>query len=146
MAQRFLIVDGHSIIFAWPELREMHDRKTALARERLVKTLTEYQDYSGVRVVLVFDGRGQSVSEVTEPGGIQIFYSNTGRTADQIVERLCAKYAATYTITVATADALEQQTVISFGAQCTGAEGLRKLVQSARNEFAAEVKRRRKNL
>src|SRR5437763_11552127 len=85
MAERFLIVDGHSIIFAWPELRELHDRKTALARERLVKTLTEYQDYSGVRVVLVFDGRGQSVSEVTEPGGIQIFYSNIGRTADQIV-------------------------------------------------------------
>lgn len=144
MSEQFLIVDGHSIIFAWPELRELHGRKTALARERLVKTLTEYQDYSGVRVVLVFDGKGQAVSEVTEPGGIQIFYSNAGRTADDIVERLCARYATKYTITVATADMLEQQTAISFGAQCTGAEGLRQLIAAARGEFAAELKRRRK--
>ena len=146
MAEKFLIVDGHSIIFAWPELRALHGRKTALARERLVKTLTEYQDYSGVKVVLVFDGTGQAVSEVTEPGGIQIFYSNAGRTADEIVERLCARYATKYMITVATADMLEQQTAISFGAHCTGAEGLRQLVESARGEFAAELKRRRKNL
>ena len=146
MAERFLIVDGHSIIFAWPELRELHGRKTALARERLIKTLTEYQDYSGVQVVLVFDGKGQSVSKVSEPGGIQIFYSNAGRTADDIVERLCAKYATKYAITVATADSLEQQTAISFGAQCMGAEGLRKLIESTRTEFAAELKRRRRNL
>ena len=146
MAEKFLIVDGHSIIFAWPELRELHSRKTALARERLVKTLTEYQDYSGVHVVLVFDGKGQAVSEVNEPGGIQIFYSNAGRTADDIVERLCARYASKYMITVATADMLEQQTVISFGAHCTGAEGLRQLIKAARGEFAAELKRRRRGL
>ena len=146
MAEKFLIVDGHSIIFAWPELRELHSRKTALARERLVKTLTEYQDYSGVKVVLVFDGKGQAISEVTEPGGIQIFYSHAGHTADEIVERLCARYAAKYAITVATADTLEQQTAISFGAQCTGAEGLRQLVESARGEFTAELTRRRRHL
>ncbi|MBV8899955.1 MAG: NYN domain-containing protein [Verrucomicrobia bacterium] len=146
MSEKFLIVDGHSIIFAWPELRELHGRKTALARERLVKALTEYQDYSGVRVVLVFDGKGQAVSEMTEPGGIQIFYSNAGRTADDIVERLCARYAAKYTITVATADLLEQQTAISFGAHCTGAEGLRQLIEAARGDFAADLKRRRRDL
>ena len=48
---RYLIVDGHSVIFAWPELRKLHQRRMALARDALVKTLTEYQDASGVRVV-----------------------------------------------------------------------------------------------
>ena len=144
MPESFLIVDGHSIIFAWPELVALQRRNGASARENLIKILTEYQDLSGVNVVVVFDGKGERVNEVTEPGGIQIFYSNAGRTADEIVERLVAKYGHKYTITVATADLLEQQTVISFGAQCVGSEGLRRRIEDARTDFATEMKRRRK--
>jgi predicted RNA-binding protein with PIN domain len=146
MAERFLIVDGHSIIFAWPELRSLHDHRTGTAREKLIRVLTEYQDISGVHVVLVFDGKGATVSEVSEPGGIQVFYSDLSRTADDIIERLCAKYAGIHAITVATSDLLEQQTAITFGAECTGADGLRRLVDAARSEFASELKRRRKRL
>ncbi len=144
MPESFLIVDGHSIIFAWPELVALQRRNGASARENLIKILTEYQDLSGVNVVVVFDGKGERVNEVTEPGGIQIFYSNAGRTADEIVERLVAKYGHKHTITVATADLLEQQTVISFGAQCVGSEGLRRRIEDARTDFATEMKRRRK--
>ena len=31
---RYLIVDGHSVIFAWPELRKLHNRRTEIAPER----------------------------------------------------------------------------------------------------------------
>jgi predicted RNA-binding protein with PIN domain len=137
-------VDGHSIIFAWPELVALQRRNGASARENLIKILTEYQELSGVNVVVGFDGKGERINEVTEPGGIQIFYSNAGRTADEIVERLVAKYGHKHTITVATADLLEQQTVISFGAQCVGSEGLRRRIEDARTDFATEMKRRRK--
>jgi uncharacterized protein len=34
---RYLIVDGHSVIFAWPELRKLHARRSSLAREALIK-------------------------------------------------------------------------------------------------------------
>ena len=144
MPEEFLIVDGHSVIFGWPELKALHAKRTATAREQLVRLLTEYQDNTGINVVVVFDGRGQTVSEVSEPGGIQIFYSNLGRTADDIVERLVAKYARKYSITVATADLLEQQTAISFGAHCIGLEGLREALAEARRSLAEEIKRRRK--
>ena len=144
MPESFLIVDGHSIIFGWPELLTLQRRRGAAAREDLIKILTEYQDLSGVNVVVVFDGKGERINEVTEPGGIQIFYSNAGRTADAIVERLVAKYGHKHTITVATADLLEQQTVISFGGQCVGSEGLRRRIEDARADFATEMKRRRK--
>ena len=53
---RYLIVDGHSVIFAWPELRLQHGRRTGAARDELVRQLTAYQDASGIRVVAVFDG------------------------------------------------------------------------------------------
>ena len=144
MSQRFLIVDGHSVIFAWPELRALHRRKTASARERLTKILTAYQDFTGIRVVLVFDGKGSTITQETEPGGIQIFYSNTGRTADDLIERLAAKYGNRYSITVATSDLLEQQTALAFGAECISADGLRDLVDSAERSFVLEMKRRKK--
>jgi uncharacterized protein len=146
MSQNFLIVDGHSIIFAWPELAALHRRNSSTARENLIKTLREYQDLSGVHVAVVFDGKGERINEVSEPGGIQIFYSNAGRTADDLVERLVAKYGQKHNITVATADLLEQQTVISFGAQCVGSEGLHRRIEDAKAEFAIELKRRRAHL
>jgi hypothetical protein len=142
MSAEFLIVDGHSVIFAWPELRALHDRKTATARDRLIKILTEYQDQSGTNVVLVFDGRGPVITQESEPGGIQVFYSNTGHTADDIIERLVAKYGKLYPITVATCDLLEQQTAVAFGGNCISADGLRDLITGVRTSFARELKRR----
>ena len=144
MSRQFLIVDGHSVIFAWPELRALHTRKTASARGRLAKILTEYQDFTGVQVVLVFDGKGATITQEIEPGGIQIFYSNTGHTADDLIERLAAKYANRYSLTVATSDLLEQQTAIAFGADCVSAEGLRDLIENAQRSFALEMKRRKR--
>jgi uncharacterized protein len=142
MSAQVLIVDGHSIIFAWPELRALHDDKTASARNRLTRILTEYQDLTGINVVLVFDGKGSVITQENEPGGIQVFYSNTGHTADDIIERLVAKYGTFYSITVATSDLLEQQTAIAFGGNCISAEGLRKVVTDARSTFTRELKRR----
>ena len=142
MSVQVLIVDGHSVIFAWPELRSLHDQRTASARDRLTRILTEYQDLSGTNVVLVFDGKGPVITQDSEPGGIQVFYSNTSHTADDIIERLVAKYGSIYSITVATSDLLEQQTAIAFGGNTISAEGLRRLVINARSAFNRELKRR----
>jgi predicted RNA-binding protein with PIN domain len=135
---RFLVVDGHSVIFAWPEMRAMHSRRGVAARETLVRMLTAYQDSSGVKVVAVFDGRGEKASEASEPGGIQIFYSSAGQTADDIVERLVAKYARKHDLLVATDDSLERQTAITFGADVISTENLRLLL----NEAAGDLTRR----
>jgi predicted RNA-binding protein with PIN domain len=145
MGRRILIVDGHSIIFAWQEMRAMHARRNVAAREALVKALTEYHDFSGVHVAVVFDGQGGKVSEETEPGGIQIFYSGSGQTADDVIERLVAKYGTENEITVATDDLLEQQTAITFGAQCVSAEGLRALLEDSSTELQRQLKQRKKS-
>ncbi len=128
----FLLVDGHSIIFAWPELRSLHQQRTALAREALVKRLRDYQDWSGTRVVVVFDGRGLSVTQENEPGEIQILYSRQGQTADSIIERLANKYAERFRLLVATGDYLEQETVGASGAETISPDGLRDLLEQVR--------------
>lgn len=141
---RYLIVDGHSVIFGWPELRKLQARRGAHARETLVRTLTEYQDASGVRVVVVFDGKGEKTSEDSAPGGIQIFYSSSSQTADEIVERLVARYADQHEITVATSDLLEQTTVRSFGAVPISVELLREFTDDARADLTRRLKRQRR--
>ena len=128
---RYLIVDGHSVIFAWPELRKLHQRRTSLAREALTKRLRDYQDWTGVRVVVVFDGKGQDVSAQADPHDIQVFYSRKGQTADAVVERLASKYAADFDLMVATSDLLERQTVTSFGAVSISPEMLRDMIEEA---------------
>ena len=132
MRPRYLIVDGHSVIFAWSELRKLHTRRSALAREALAKELRDYQDWSGVNVVVVFDGRGKHGSEISDPHEIQIFYARRGQTADAIIERLASKYAARFDVTVATSDHLERQTVTACGAASISPEQLRELVSAAR--------------
>ena len=129
---RYLIVDGHSVIFAWPELRRLHARRSSLAREALIKQLRDYQDWTGVRVIAVFDGKGKKVETTSDPGEVQIFYSRTGQSADAIIERLASKYAKQFELMVATSDSLEAETVQACGAEWISPEGLRDLLSRAR--------------
>jgi predicted RNA-binding protein with PIN domain len=129
---QYLIVDGHSIIFAWPELHKLHDLRPELARQTLIKQLRDYQDWSGENVVAVFDGQGTGVSEKSEPHDIQVFYARRGQTADAIIERLACKYAARFDVMVATSDLLEMETVNACGAGCMSPEALRELVRTIR--------------
>jgi len=129
---RYLIVDGHSIVFAWSDLRKLHERRPSLARDALIKQLRDYQDWSGVRVVVVFDGKGPTVAAQLDPVDVQIFYSRCGQTADTIIERLASKYAARFDLIVATSDFMEQQTASACGAECMSPETLRTLIQEGR--------------
>jgi predicted RNA-binding protein with PIN domain len=129
---RYLIVDRHSVIFAWPELRKLHQRRSSLGREALIKELRDYQDWTGVQVVVVFDGKSPKTTATSDPGDVQIFYSRNGHAADAVIERLASKYANRFQLTVATSDSLEAETVQACGAKCISPTALRKLLEQAR--------------
>ncbi len=131
---RYLIVDGHSMIFSWPDLHKLHSRRAALARDTLVKWLQHYQDWTGTRTVAVFDGKGTRVTTESHKGDIQIFYSRRGQSADAIIERLACKYADRYDFTVATADSLIRETASACGAVTISPEGLRDLLNETGNK------------
>jgi len=139
----YLLVDGHSVIFAWPELRSLHRRRSSLARDALVRKLRNYQDWTGVRVAVVFDGKGPAVSVSSDPGEIQIFYSREGQTADTVIERLASQYAGRFKLLVATSDALEQETASASGAECMSPEALRWRLEEANSAQSAAIRRRR---
>ena len=97
-----------------------------------------------MRVVAVFDGKGVSANEASEPGGIQIFYSGAGQTADEIVERLVVKYAAKHDMSVATDDYMERQTAETFGAIAVSTEHLRSVLDEAAGDLLRRIKRHRR--
>ena len=142
-APSFVIVDGHSVIHAWEDLRRLHLNRSRryLAREALLKRLRLYQDMTGLRVVVVFDGVGEKISEERESAGLQIFYADSGCTADSVIERLVARYATTFAIRVATADGMERDTVEAFGALCVSPEDLLFEVQRAESDLGRRIKK-----
>jgi len=140
----FLLVDGNNIIHAWADLLELHQQKKGLAHQALIRHLKEYGDFTGDRVVVVFDGRGRTVTDEREPGGLQIFYTSSSLTADDVIERLALKYGKTYQITVATNDIPEQDLVVSAGGVAISAERLRELVEKARSQMTDWLEKRRK--
>lgn len=135
---RVLLVDGNNVIHAWNDLRQMHRQRRGSAHPELCKRLTSYQDLSGYRVVLVFDGRGNTIVQESEEKGIQIFYTDSGHTADDVIERLAHKYAAKFAITVATDDVMEQDAVIAVGGEAMSCQALLYEVERLEDSFRSE--------
>ena len=129
------------MIFAWPELAAMHARVTATARAELVRLLNILQDGTDWTVAVVFDGKGVRPSNESDPGGVKVFYSKSGQTADSIIERLAAKYAPDCDVTVATNDRMERQTAESFGSLSISSDQLLSEIHAAGNAIRTEIDR-----
>lgn len=146
MPREFLLVDAHNLIFATPDLADLHRRNPAAAREQLVRLLERHQDASGVRVVVVFDGGSQpkTTADLSGPAGVQVFYPQSGQTADAIIERLVLKYAATHRLTVATNDNLIRTAAVAAGASTMDSDTLLAELQRAEDEMRGTLEKLRR--
>jgi CubicO group peptidase (beta-lactamase class C family)/predicted RNA-binding protein with PIN domain len=137
----YLLVDGHSVLHAWPELRrnQIVASKRHLARTELLKRLRDFQDSSGSQVVVVFDGTQAKMSEEREKAGLQIIYADSGNSADHLIEKLAAKYAKTHPMRVVSADGMVGETVMAFGADWISPDMLKTLCQSADKEIQEQI-------
>lgn len=138
-----LIVDGYNIIGAWKELNELKRESLELARDRLLSILKEYQRFTGVRVIVVFDAQFTTGPRKEIKGGkMQVLFSKPEETADELIERLVydiEKVGAH--IYVATSDRVEQQVTFGGGALRISARELEKKVRHARRVIREEVQR-----
>lgn len=141
----YLLVDGHSVMHAWPELRrdQRSSSRRHLARLALLKRLRTFQDMSGKQVVVVFDGTQGQRSEEREPQGLQVIYAEATTTADAILERLASRYAGQHPMQVVSADGLVRETILACGADWMSPEMLRSLCDEAEGSLAQEIAKRR---
>ncbi len=141
-----LLVDGYSIIYAWPPLRAALRRSLEGARDRLVAALTPIQDATGVRVTVVFDSRhGTRVSAGEWPAGLDVIFTRKGMTADGCIERLVARATAPEQFLVATNDHAEATMVRTLGGQVITAEELQDWLESETGLLQRTVKQLREN-
>ncbi len=130
-----LLVDGHNVIYAWDDLKKLHQSRPAQARQELCRLLTAYQDMSQTRVVVVFDGGGARAEAEEAPSGVQVFYAPAKGSADAIIERLAVRYAGQYAITAASDDLAVQHAVAAAEGCWISTTALRSQVENAIGEF-----------
>ncbi len=140
---RHLLIDGYNVLHAW---KWIHARDGAAGidavRTRLIEAVKPIRDVERLAVSIVFDGRGAIVdidAAATEVG-FAVLFAPSGRTADDVIEAMVAGSAHPSACIVATADALERETVAAAGAACLSPADLKawcerchaRAVQSAR--------------
>ena len=137
----FLLVDGHNVMHAWPELaRHLRSAsKRHVARVELLQRLRNLQDMSGVQVVVVFDGTGAKISEEREPNGLQIIDADASHTADNLIEKIAAKYAKERPVRVVSADGLLCETVAAFGADWLSPDMLKSMCEDAERDMRGRI-------
>ncbi len=143
MSVRYLLVDGHSVIFAWPDLRALHTRNRAAARKALADRLQQMHDTTHWRVTLVLDGKLGSVASPAprQRTDMVISYATADQTADSIIERLVAVSGLAHEILVITADEAERLTVESLGAMTASPSWLREELVREGASFSGDLER-----
>ncbi len=136
-----ILVDGYSVIYAWPILRTRKRRSLSAARNELIRLLAKFGDESQKAVTLVFDGGKSPPPEPTPilAPGLEVIFSKRGQSADEVIERLVATQKAPAQLLVITEDKVERQVCEGFGAQVAGAGELWKMLTAARQEFSARL-------
>jgi len=143
MSARYLVVDGHSVIFAWPDLRALHGRNRAAARKALADRLQHLHDTTPWRVTLVLDGKlGTAIATTKrQPTDMVISYATADQTADSIIERLVAASGVAPEILVITADEAERRVVESLGAAVASPSWLREEMEREGASFSDDLER-----
>ena len=142
-APRYLLVDGHSVLHAWPELRQLHSRQPSSAREKLIRQLSQLHDSGKWKVTLVFDGQ-RGGKEERPRDSMAVLYASAGQTADSIIERIVQVHSGRGEIGVVTADHAEMTAVESFGAFGFSPDWLQNEIQATDLEIEETMMRERK--
>ena len=131
------MVDGYNIIFAWEKLNSLAKDNINSAREKLQDILCDYQGYTGVNLLLVFDAYRvhNHKEEVFDYHNIKVIYTKEAETADQFIEKFAHVNSKKYSITVATSDGLEQTIIRGEGARLFSAREFELEVDRIKNQY-----------
>jgi len=99
-----VVIDGYNLIHAMPELARLVGTDLERARDALVAKLAVYRSGRGVRVTVVFDGRGAGVQQTRPPGGIEVVFSRAPQTADAKIKTMLSLEKSPKSWTVVTSD------------------------------------------
>lgn len=143
MALVRILVDGYSLLHGWPELAPGQPRHSSAAREQLLHRLRQYRDAIGTPITVIFDGTSSIGGEVANESTpeMEILYSRSGRTADDLIERATHRLSAYGEVLVVTDDRAEREVVSALGAMTSSCAGFIQSMESAEEELRSVLTR-----
>ena len=141
--QKYIIVDGYNIIFAWEDLNQQAKTDLDAARRQLCDILSSFAGFTKCRLVVVFDGYKQkgNPGEKSQFHNIQVVFTKEGETADAYIEALADQIGGSYAVRVASSDALVQLSSFRSGVLRMSARELREEVEAAKGEMRQHYKK-----
>lgn len=141
--EKYLLVDGYNVIFAWEDLKELAGVNLDGARGKLLDILCNYQAIKGYYLMAVFDayklkGHGE---EIMDYHNIQVVYTKEAETADRFIEKFAHENAGKYDVTVVTSDGLEQIIIVGAGCQLVSSREFRTEVELASKQVLEDYQR-----
>ncbi|MBY7125833.1 NYN domain-containing protein [Bacillus sp. 16GRE42] len=127
-----LIVDGYNIIGAWGDLKKLRDVDLQSSRDALIDKMADYQGYTGIKVMIVFDAYTvQGIEKKMKQSRVEVIFTRKNQTADEKIEQLAIELRNINTqIYVATSDYTEQWVIFAQGALRKSARELELEVQA----------------
>lgn len=131
--EKYLLVDGYNVVFAWDSLKEIADVNIDGARGRLLDILCNYQAIKKINLIAVFDAYrvpGHE-TEYLDYHNIHVVYTKEAETADRYIERFAHENGQKYDVTVVTSDGLEQIIIRGQGCRLISSRDFEKEVEAA---------------
>ncbi|WP_010528968.1 NYN domain-containing protein [Lentibacillus jeotgali] len=141
-----LVVDGYNIIGDWEELRKLKQTSIGQARDMLIEKLAEYQAYTGMRVIIVFDAYYvKGIASKLKEYQVEIIYTKENETADECIERIVKDLKNVINqVYVATSDYAEQRTIFGRGALRKSARELQIELDDIDKEIGQQIEKHQK--
>lgn len=114
----YLLIDGYNIMYAWDEMRKSAEENLEYARNELIDRLCNYQGFSKLEIILVFDAYKvhKNPGTVENFRNITVVYTKEAETADTYIEKAAYKLSKDHIVRVATSDGPEQMIILGNGA------------------------------
>jgi predicted RNA-binding protein with PIN domain len=129
------------VIGAWPHLRNLREQNLDLARDLLIDSIADYQGFTGIRCMIVFDAYNvPGLGRTDQLRKVDIFYTKEKETADERIERLVKQLTRRRRqVYVATSDFTEQSVTFGAGALRLSARELWIKIQETVREVSKQV-------
>jgi predicted RNA-binding protein with PIN domain len=136
-----ILVDGYSLLHAWPEVAPGRPRHSAIARDELIARLTHYRDAVGTPITVIFDGAGAPAGTPDNESRpeMEVLFARAPKTADDLIERAAHRLKSFGDVLVVTNDYAERDTVIGLGVQAMSCEAFIRTVEIELADFGAEL-------
>lgn len=138
----YMVVDGYNVIFSWDRLKSLAQVNIDSARDALIDSLQNFQGYTGITVVLVFDGyrvKGSSGSREKYEKDLRVVYTGEAQTADRFIEEFIYANGKKFDISVVTSDRQVQMSALGNGAIRLSSRELEELVRETEDEIRMRI-------